>query len=230
MLIGDDFFFLELNGSECFLEDGDPSHYAYSIHGTIVAADEEDNKTLAGKFHVYYLDVLAAFNANASVFDIFDCRSDTLDYYGAIFEPGTLDASPKLTKLFGESRVGWGNVLIINRLEVLPQFRGHNLGLIVMRRLIERFSAGAFVVGIKPFPLQREAGSDEPDDWSARLDLGQLDKNLKRATSKLRSHYARLGFKLMKGTSFMFLTTEYDLPAASELLKMVGGGKATPGG
>lgn len=106
MLIDDDFFCLEISGGDCMLEDGDPSHYAYSTHGHIVALDEDLNRTLAGKFHLYYMDICAALNAKTSVFDIFDCRSETVDYFPAIFDYPSLDVSPKLIKLLDSG--SWG--------------------------------------------------------------------------------------------------------------------------
>lgn len=215
MMIDDDFFCLEFSEGDCMLDDEDPSHYAYSTRGRIVSIDEDLNRTLAGKFDLYYMDVCAALNAKTSVFDIFDCREETLDYFQSIFDYPTLNVSPKLIKLLDCG--SWGNVLIINRLELLPRFRHHNLGLIVMRRLIERFGSGAFVVAIKPFPLQQEL-SDE-DEWRSSLKLTNLDKDMRRSTAKLRRHYAQLGFKSMKGTPFMFLLTDDPLPSLKSLKK-----------
>jgi hypothetical protein len=210
MLIDDLYFSLEFARGGCSLESNDPLDYVYSTHGKIVATDESDKVTDAGRFHLYYLDVGAALNAGGSIFDLFDSRSSTVDYFEAIFDPRTLDISDKLQKLLDGS--GWGNVLILNRLELLPGFRQKNLGLLVMRRLIERFGAGAYVVAIKPFPLQCESARDDEDDWGSKLQLAHLSKNLERATKKLRDHYSKLGFKAMRGTPFMFLLADTPLP------------------
>lgn len=150
--------------------------------------------------------------------DIFDCKSDTFDYYSAIFDIDTDGPSDELLRLFKDD-VYFGNVLIIDRLEIRPEFRSHNIGLVVMRRLIERFGAGASIVAIKPFPLQRERFSDEANEWRRGLKLADLDKNLRRATAKLRRHYAKLGFKAMKNTPFMFRRTDDPLPSPKSLKK-----------
>jgi hypothetical protein len=99
----------------------------------------------------------------------------------------------------------------------LPEFRGYNLGLAVMRRLIERFGAGAAVVAMKPFPLQGEYSRRDRDEWRQRMQLDDFDKDLRRATAKLRRHYAKLGFKFMKGTPFMFRDAQIALPAPPKL-------------
>jgi hypothetical protein len=86
-----------------------------------------------------------------------------------------------------------------------------------MRRLIERFGAGAAIVAIKPFPLQRECAREEEEDWRQKMKLGDFETDLRGATAKLRRHYARLGFKFMRGTPFMFRNAELPLPSLSEL-------------
>ncbi|XYJ09450.1 hypothetical protein ACSUZJ_18955 [Telluria sp. B2] len=131
-------------------------------------------------------------NAGASVFDIFDSTQEIYDYYVAIFDAATLDPSPELRHLF-KDEVWPGNTLILDCLEILPEFRGYNLGLAVMRRLIDRSGAGAAVVAMKPFPLQHEYARAEEKvlEWQLKMKFDHLDQNLQRATAKLRRHYAR---------------------------------------
>jgi GNAT superfamily N-acetyltransferase len=222
MLINDYHLFLEFDGGDADLEDYDALHYMYITRGTVVGADEEDKRTIAGSFRVSYIDVGAAMNAGASVFDIFDYTQELCDYYSAIFDDETLNASAELNRLFEED-IWPGNVLILDRLEILPEFRGHDLGLVVIRRLIERFGAGAGVVAMTPFPLQHgcardDDGEDEEEkDWRQKMRYDNFDKNLQRAIGRLRRYYAKLGFKLMKGTPFMFRDAQRPLPVPSTL-------------
>lgn len=211
MLIDDLYFYLEFNEGEIALNCNEPQQYVYSTTGAIVCTDRNEKKTVAGRFHLYYVDVGAALNAGESIYDVFDSYAETFDYYGAIFNPRTLDLTSKLRKLFKNSS-GWGSVLILNRLEILPKFRRHKLGLLTMRRLIERFGAGTCVVAIKPFPLQSEVAHHYDEKWHARLELQALPQDFEHATAKLRAYYSQLGFKAMKGTPFMFFMTEDSLP------------------
>lgn len=153
----------------------------------------------------------------ASVFDIFDYTQETCDYYAAIFDGRTLDPCPELRRLF-KGEVWPGNTLILDRLEIMPEFRGYNLGLAVMPRLIERFGAGAGVVAIKPFPLQRELTGQEEDKWRQKMRGDDFEQNLPRATARLRRHYVKLGFTFMKGTPFMFRNAQIALPAPHKLV------------
>jgi GNAT superfamily N-acetyltransferase len=217
MLFTDYYIFLEFDGGDADLDDGEPSHYMYVTRGTVAGLDEQDQKIVAGRFRLTYIDVCAAMNAGASVFDIFDNTQETCDYFPAIFDIETLDPSPELMRLFREDM--WpGNVLILDRLEILPEFRGHNLGLVVMRRLIERFGAGAGIVAIKPFPLQCELAGKEEDEWRQKMRLDDFEQSLPRATARLRRHYAKLGFKLMKGTPYMFRNAGVALPPPQKLV------------
>ena len=77
-------------------------------------------------------------------------------FHDAMFDSDTEDYSPSLIKLCGELPLN-SNVLILDRLEILPKYRGKKLGLAVIRHMIQRFGAGAGFVGLKAFPLQLEA-------------------------------------------------------------------------
>lgn len=53
----------------------------------------------------------------------------------------------------------------------------------------------------------------------APAERADLDQNERRATIKLRRHYAKLEFKAMKGAPFMFLSTDLPLPKLEDLRK-----------
>lgn len=99
MLFKDFYIFLEFEGGDADLDEGDPSHYMYITRGTVAGSDEQDQKVLAGCFRLTYIDVCAAMNAQASVFDIFDCTQETCDYFSAIFDIETLGPSSALNHL-----------------------------------------------------------------------------------------------------------------------------------
>lgn len=182
-----------------------------------MASTSSDEEIIAGKFRAYYIDIVSAINdGTVSVFDVFDSRSCTLDYYSAIYENESFDINEKLLKAL-DCDPFFGNVLIIDRLEILPAFRAHNLGLVTMRRLIQRFGAGASIAAIKPFPLQFEANKDIDDEWSQQLKLPAFDKNNRSATARLKKYYRKLGFVSLPSTPFMFLELERTLPSVDNL-------------
>ena len=190
MYINDYLMYLEFDKGDSQLEDEDPSHYMYETTGKVIGLMDGERKTVAGRFRLYYIDVCAALNAEASVFDIFDTLSTTIDYYPAIFHPRTIQYTDEIERLFKDEYISFGNVLILDRLEILPRFRSRGLGLVVMRRLIERFGAGAALVAIKPFPLQCEVegAGGEDGTWRSKMQLEEFTKHSRIATAKLRRH------------------------------------------
>ena len=72
-----------------------------------------------------------------------------------VLDPDETPFSRRLHNLLGNEIENF-NFLILDRVELLPKYRGDGVGLLVLRSLIERFGAEAGVVGMKPFPLQLE--------------------------------------------------------------------------
>lgn len=218
MMINDYSVYLEWDKDEASLSYNDPSDFMYEAAGRVIVFNDNEKKSIIGKFRICYINVEAIVNQGESIYDVFDTYSETVGYYGAIFNHGTLEINEKLCKAIGSDPY-FGNVLILDRLEIIPRFRKNGLGLLVMRKLIERFSPGAILVGIKPFPLQFEAGRPNGDSetWCRKLKLDDLDKNFKHATAKLQRHYQKLGFARLPGTPFMFRTMEQALPKIEDL-------------
>ena len=214
------FLVFHIESARFLLVDDDPGDYIYPICGRIAKMDDDESDILVGKFRLYYVDVASAINTGIDVFDIFDAHSDsTADYYDSLYDPDTMGFSENLLQLFNYE-IFEQSVLIIDRLELLPGSRGKKLGLIIMRRLIQRFSAGAGVVAIKPFPLQFEQSTPDENKsgWHAEMQLSSFRETERESIRKLRSHYGKLGFVEMKGNSHMFLSTTQRLPPIEKLL------------
>jgi GNAT superfamily N-acetyltransferase len=215
------FLVFHVESSQFLLLADDPGDYTYTIDGRIAEMDDDEDNILVGKFRLYYVDIASALNTGyTDLFDIFDAHSDsTAEYYDSLFDPETADFSDNLRQLLRDEIFGL-SLLIIDRLELLPGYRGQNLGLIIMRRLIERFSAGAGVVAIKPFPLQFEQSIPAEDErgWHAEMQLSSFGETERISIRKLQNHYSKLGFVEMKGTPHMILSTARRLPPIEELL------------
>jgi len=209
------FLVFHVNSAIFLLVADDPGDYIYPICGRITEMDDDESDILVGKFRQYYVDIASAINAGyTDVFDIFDAHSDsTADYYDSLFDPDTVGFSENLQRLF-DYEIFESSVLIIDRLELLPGYRGKNLGLTIMRRLIQRFSAGAGILAIKPFPLQFEQSipAEDKSGWHAEMQLSSFRETERDSIRKLRSHYGKLGFVEMKGTPHMFLSSTRRLP------------------
>ena len=216
------FLVFHIESARLLLVADDPGDYIYPICGRIAKIDDDDDDNImVGKFRLYYVDIDSAIDTGyIDVFDIFDAHSDsTVDYYDSLFDPDTIGFRENLQQL-SNHEIFKQSVLIIDRLELLPGYRGKNLGLIIMRRLIQRFSAGAGVVAIKPFPLQFEQSTPDENksSWHVKMQLSSFRETKRDSIRKLRSHYGKLGFVEMKGTPHMFLSTTRRLPPIEKLL------------
>ncbi len=214
------YLLIRLESLEFFLTTDDPLDYIYPIGGRILKIDDE-NEVLVGKFRLLYTDVASAVNEGfTDVFEILDAHSGTAaDYYGSTFASSGMDFSEDLRQLLDDDLFE-SNLLIFDRLELLPDSRGQNLGVAIMRRLIQRFSAGVGVVAIKPFPLQFESSisAEDEDGWHAEMQLSSFQDPERDAVRKLKNHYSKLGFVEMKGTPHMFLSTARRLLPIEKLL------------
>ena len=202
--------------TESFVSESDePDDFIYETSGYLLTVNNDNNhKSLTGKFRLYYVDVERAANHGIPAFDVFDSYAHTVDYHDALFGASSPEFSDQLMDILRYDVVG-SNVLILDRLEILPKYRNRGLGLSVMRHMIERFASGTAVVAIKPFPLQFEPEPlcEDEKKWRVYLGLPELSKNTRSATKKLRDYYSRLGFISMHGTPFMVRSSIWNIPA-----------------
>ena len=203
---------------EVYVSDyADTEDFTNGISGEIFAEGEDENRELAGNFKIYYIDVSRAIDSGISAFDVFDSHSQGLyDYYSELFNGE--EFCEKLQECFNYEIYG-SNLLIIERLEIVPKYRGKNWGLKILRELIERFSYGAGIVAIKPFPLQHECiedSSSEKKKWFEGMEFSKLTQDKKIGTNKLIEHYGKLGFQRVENIEYMVLSTCLKMPSIAD--------------
>jgi hypothetical protein len=182
---------------------GEIEDFATCIEGTITCSEERsDDDTLVGKVRLFYLDLGAILETNISGFDLFDVRSETAPFYSALIDPETGDFRSDLESTLGEYILDL-NVLIVDRLEILPEFRGKNIGLECLRLCLQQYARGCGVVALKCFPLQFERAELSEPAWRSKMQLGKLSRDRKRSLAKLKEYYGSLGFKVLPGDDIM---------------------------
>ena len=120
----------------------------------------------------YIIQVNRATNEEQDLFEACDAHSQTAtDYYEALFEHKTATFKESIEEQLGITRVG--NILILDRIEVLPPYRKHGVGLAAACCFIDTFSNDLddLVVGL-PHPLQFTTGSSPADaEWEMRIEV-----------------------------------------------------------
>lgn len=185
----------------------DPADFVHETSG-VVGLFSMDGKPFkeCGRFLVKQIDVDSARAERVSAYDVFDLTANTWAYYEDLFDPKTDDwAQPVLRTLGCEDEYVPSSMLIIDRLELSPEFRGMGIGLRAMAALLMRYRVGAGIAAIKPFPLQFESDAGEDTDALRARGFQEYPTNLRACTRQLQAHYRRLGFKTIAKTPFMCL-------------------------
>ena len=103
-----------------------------------------------------------------------DHSAEVQEYYEPIFDSNGYDFNDNLLETVDDEVTGQ-NLLIIDRLEILPRYRGKKLSLLILNHMINRFSSGAAIIAMKPFPLQFEAVMDEKKKkWCERMRIDRF--------------------------------------------------------
>ncbi|MFL9670428.1 hypothetical protein WIX39_026095 [Variovorax sp. AB1(2024)] len=196
------------------IDDEEPNRYHRCIDGQVrLCADEDfEHRTTIGQFSVIIIDVESAMNEQERVFDVFDCSTTTIDYF-SLYDQG-MGFIPEVTKVLKGGERWSPNMLILDRLEILPEHRGKRYGLHALRWMQFHFGTGCGIVAMKPFPLQfeykmkTEAGQAE----FARLELDKFTGEQQAAVRKLRAYYRQAGFARVPGMEFMVSDPQIRLP------------------
>jgi hypothetical protein len=134
-------------------------------------------------------------------------------------------ATSEYSQLF--KRLGWRKrvrkkfephpveLLILDRIELKPEYRGHGLGLLAARCFIEMFGSRCGLVACKPYPLQFE-GSNR---WRPPGRPSGAAKAVHTAQKKLRQYWIRVGFQRVPRTMLYALDPERGLASFGQMLR-----------
>jgi hypothetical protein len=182
--------------------DDDLENESICIEGTIRCFDSRNKEGIAGRLRLFYLDMDAVCEANEDVFHLFDMRGETEPFYSELLDHKTGWFKTDVANLLGGEIYGT-NLLIIDRLEILPEFRGNRIGLACLNRCIQQYAHGFEVVALKCFPLQFEVESVSENGWRSKMEFAKFSKDRKKSFAKLEKYYSLLGFKALPRSDIM---------------------------
>ncbi|MEA3350157.1 MAG: hypothetical protein U9Q82_06025 [Chloroflexota bacterium] len=184
--------------------------YFHVVKGIIVDVLETGMKVDVGSWSVILLNVYAAQEAGINAFELFDAISGEVSAFYEMFERYM---KPELFT-FDDF---YTDVLILRKIEIVPEYRGQGLGLQAMQMKTKCFGQRAALVALKAFPLQYEAqpkNTQELKEQEAWFDTMRYDDygsdDIERDTKKLQRYYARAGFKQLGDTAYMVSTNYVD--------------------
>ena len=185
----------------------EPDDYIHETAGVVAMFTSGGRVTTElGKFIVKQVDVDSAVAEGESVFDIFDHYSSTIGYYD-LYATNGWEFSRRVLRALGceDSFMMPSGMLIIDRLELYPEYRGRGIGLQAMKFLIARYRMGAGIAAIKPFPLQFEGGIQDEPELLRQRGLDKYPPSEVVCQRRLQAHYRKLGFRKIPRTPFMCL-------------------------
>ena len=120
---------------------GDGGPYLSEYEGEILLGLENniDECLLAGRARLFIVNPDAAEDEEApSLFELLDLRGETAAYLPLLHSTEPNMFSPAVRRILGEEVVPSRNILILDRLEILPEFRRQQLGLRYIRTAIKQ--------------------------------------------------------------------------------------------
>ena len=161
----------------------EPDDYVLTVHGSICT----DDATEIGRLLGYIIRVNRAINDEQDLFEACDAHSQTAtDYYEALFDHKTGDFKESIEEQLSIMCVG--NILILDRIEVLPAYRKHGVGLAAGCCFIDTCSNDVddLAVGL-PHPLQFSTEGRRSDaEWDMKMNYQDLHAIGKRRRKNFR--------------------------------------------
>jgi len=212
---------------------GEPEEYVRPISGYIefLIGDGHDNahegtherRSLAGRFEASYINVDNSLVFGAKLYGLMGSYSAVMaEIHETLFDPHTDELRKNLKELLGD--VTFRNVLVINRVEILPTYRGMGIGLAAIWDIIQRHSAGCGIVALKAFPVQFSSGSRsgrlsflEECEWNKKMGYDTHGYTMEFAHEKLIFHLMKFGFKRIGDTDVLALSTSIQHPIPQEI-------------
>ncbi|MEO6232109.1 MAG: hypothetical protein ABJB11_23740 [Ferruginibacter sp.] len=140
---------------------------------------------------------------------VFDADALVMEIGEAIYDFEKDDFSEATDEHFDTTFM---DLLIVSRLEILPQYRGNDIGKYAIKDLYNNFIGGCGLVALKCFPLQLESRILEIDPttpkWNKNMQYDNLETDEEKSNYKLLAYYTSMGFKYIPelSESLLFLT------------------------
>lgn len=193
------------------VDNPEPDRFVYKNSGKLILVDDDEVDVEIGSFVAFRVDLTSARNEGQDFFNVFDCHSSVLlSYFEDLYDIKAADFKSKVYKLNPVTDWWNPNLLIIDRITIYKEHRGHGYALEAIQGLIKILGMGINVIALKPFPLQFEAkklDGKEREEF-IKLGLDDFEKNEKKATNKLMKLYSEIGFKKVSSTPYMALVLD----------------------
>jgi len=185
----------------------EPSEYASAWRGRIVVNDDNRCSVVAGRITLTLYDLNRAEIDGQHPLEVFDCLSESaLELYQDIYDgydtkEGVEDVVEDVTS---------PSLLVIEIVEVLPQYRGGGLGLAAALKAMHLLGPAGGMVALLAAPLNQPF-------WHRGMKMEEFPPDSPQVREKLGKYWERLGFRRL-GSESLYLRNLENLPRISDLL------------
>lgn len=202
-----DFFHIKY-GFTSPLGEVEGNRYVTSYFAEIYKEPEGNSSPeLVGKLELKLMLLGLAINDGYDLFEIFDMDSYILNIGETIYDFSDADLKEDIIEFYSHNFYN-SDLCIINRLEILPQYRRKGLGKKVIKDIFNRFSSSCGLFVVHAFPLQFEWSTldKKQTEWYKKMNFNDLEKDFEQAYYQLKSFYQKIGFDHIEGyEDYMFL-------------------------
>jgi len=175
------------------------NRYIKDVKATFYNGESVDNKLneRIGETEFKILDLEMAKNDEFDIYQLFDSYEYTFRHGEAIYDFEKEDFNQQVYKHYDDNLMN-GNVCLLERIYIVPAYRGLGLGPKLFKDLVLHFSRNASLFILQPHPLQFDNSLKDNEDkkW---YELDAFEKSNLKAFEKLTSYYETWGFEKIKG-------------------------------
>ncbi len=184
--------------------------YRQQINGVLYYTpmmDETEMPVEIGKLTADKLLLGQAADNGCPGADVFDTEALLVEIGEAIYD-FEIDDFSEATK--EHLTISFLDLLILTRLEILPAYRGYDIGKYAIKDLYNNFIGGCGLMTLKCFPLQLEGSENDPPMQREpnAMKYDSMEPDEEKSMYKLLAYYTSMGFKYVPqlSESLLFLT------------------------
>lgn len=196
----------EAHSSLCGLE----SILLTTIDCRIYILSDDDKEITIGKAKVIHADIELGDRYGLPPSTVLDLIHETRPYIEAIFNSDEQVNRNTIRKL--QKSIKNRNLLIIDRIEILPHYRSQGVTETLIDDVSRLFSARAEILALKAYPLQFERSNpaEAPAAWIEKMSFDLLDADRRNGFISLKCYYTRLGFTSLNHDNVMVRHLEFE--------------------
>ena len=192
----------------------------YNIEVYEVQIDENDKESssLIGKVDVKLFLWELCIEDNYWVDDLFS-QLDHNELGGLLFDYETNSFKKEWQEEIDESSNS--NILYLDRIEILPEYRGKGYGRLITKDILLRLNSSYGIAILKAFPLQLETSHPNPskqkNEWNTKMNFKQMRQDSNIAKKQLYNFYKEMGFKRYKRSEYFYLNPAFQNPKLDKI-------------